>query len=66
MTRRAALLMIGVLEEKERAAAVLRRNLEIRRADADAVVSPFPILAVRNESGLNEEVKELRFRGLMR
>src|SRR5579863_2114283 len=53
VARRAALLVSGVLEEKESAAAVLRGDLEIRGADANAVVLAVAVFAVWNECGLH-------------
>ncbi len=50
---RAALLVSGVLEEKEGAAAVLRGDLEICGADADVVVLALAVFALGNESGFD-------------
>jgi hypothetical protein len=49
MTRRTTLLIIGMLEEKQCAAAVPRRDLEIRRADPNAVVFAFSVLTMGDE-----------------
>src|SRR5580704_3049677 len=53
VARRATLFVSGVLEEKEGAAAVLRSDLEIGGADADAVMFAAAVFAVGDERGLH-------------